>query len=236
MGAPVLAVCGSGWSGNFPSQGMQRRNIRNRPFSSPPPLLLPFSLFLFWHAKYFFPLPSFFSFPRFIFNVIIIVEYYFWTGTARFLRREPALEGGVQLMSDSGAERRTTRGRGGEGGGAAIEARRRGIYRVVYRHASSFARSERKQRPPRGALPFLCFAYGRLKNRSVPPTDIRTRCCVTTSNFHIVTNHLFLSSKLIILHKFYTRYLKKKYVYIFYIRSFYTFFIQLFYTNFIQDI
>lgn len=109
--------------------GMQRRN-RNRPFfsffSSPPSTFFPLLLFLFWHAKSFF-LPSSFLVPslcfrRFIFNVIIIVVLFL---DGPVLRGEPTLEGGVALMLDSGAERRTTRGGGrsrqaGEGYAACI--------------------------------------------------------------------------------------------------------------------
>lgn len=125
----MLAVRGSGWSGNFPSQ--ECNDVTEIVLSSLSSLALPLFffpllLFLFWHAKSFF-LPSFFLVPslcfrRFIFNVIIIVVLFL---DGPVLRGEPTLEGGVALMLDSGAERRTTRGGGrsrqaGEGYAACI--------------------------------------------------------------------------------------------------------------------
>lgn len=71
-------------------------------------------------------------------------------------------------LLDSGAERRTTRGGGREGRGKRSRRDREGN-RPRVSPCIILASFERKQRPPRGALPFCCFAYaGRLKT----PTEI----------------------------------------------------------------
>lgn len=71
-------------------------------------------------------------------------------------------------LLDSGAERRTTRGGGREGRGKRSRRDREGN-RPRVSPCIILASFERKQRPPRGALPFCCFAYaGRIKT----PTEI----------------------------------------------------------------
>lgn len=155
--------------------GMQRRN-RNRPFfsfSSPSSIFfffffspLPFCFSFFGTQNTFFSLPFFvvpsLCFRRFIFNVIIIVIL-FLDGHSPVLRGEPTLEGGVALMLDSRAERKTTRARRG----GAQRSRQDGEGDIPRVSPCIILRSfERKQRPPLGALPLLLCLWAPKKVRS----------------------------------------------------------------------
>ena len=172
-----VSRCDSGWSGNFPSQ--ECNNVTEivpllskfSPLPPPSPLLSPRSFYFHKIRKknsaprffvsprcapsFFFLSSSSFLFRRFISIVIIIVIIF-----GRLRQPDPARGANSKVESHRcrTAERKGGRPRWTMPKGAQQRGKPKRDIRV-YRHASSFVRS-RKQRPPRGALPFAALPTG----------------------------------------------------------------------------